>query len=139
MSNDLSFGSRIIKAFWIAPRIYTVIYVCDPSLIHKAATKQSLSQGVPVEKLLGLTKYALLQRVGRGKGAPSAMLEANSEWYERMNRGEEIERHLRVDPFNKCAYRLNARSSVTGCRNSACIRLLGNIYSIIRGSPATGS
>jgi hypothetical protein len=63
MSNDLSFGGRIVKAFWIAPKMYILIYVCDPALIPKAAAKDALSKGVTVEKLLALPKYALLQRI----------------------------------------------------------------------------
>ena len=114
MSNDLPFSGRIVKAYWIAPKMYTLIYVCDPALIRKAATKESLSGGVPVEELLESPKYALLQRVVRGKGVPQDVLEANPDWYERMNRGEAIEGQLRVDPFKKCAYRLNASELANG-------------------------
>ena len=114
MSNDLPFSGRIVKAYWIAPKMYTLIYVCDPALIRKAATKESLSGGVPVEELLESPKYSLLQRVVRGKGVSQDVLEANPDWYERMNRGEAIEGQLRVDPFKKCAYRLNASELANG-------------------------
>jgi hypothetical protein len=55
-----------------------------------------------------------LQRIVRGKGAPSEVLKANPEWYERMNEGECIADQIRVDPFKKCAYKLNASESRSG-------------------------
>jgi hypothetical protein len=77
-----------------------------------------------VDELLALPKYALLQSIVRGKGVPQAVLEENPEWYERMNRGEEIEGQLRVDPFKKCAYRLNASELANGFQQFSVHRVI---------------